>query len=83
MIGKAVQLYCGNEHGFGDVTFPADGIFNPDYSRASTIRAAAKKAGWGVVDGEDYCDICMESFREEVKQKQEAEPEQKPLLPGL
>ena len=65
MIRKAVQIYCANEHGFGDVTFPDDGIFDWErWHNAKAIRAAAKKEGWGRILGEDYCPTCMNLERE-------------------
>jgi hypothetical protein len=69
MIRKCQILFCGNEHGIGDVTFPdvdmMDGhsvkqIFLEAHT-VGTLRKAAKAEGWGRINGEDYCPACMES----------------------
>ena len=68
MILTTRVIVCGNEHGIGDQTFPLlrevsvddFGQFPP---AISTLRKRAKEAGWGRVNGEDYCPGCMESMR--------------------
>ena len=70
MIRKCVILFCENEHGTGDVTFPdvvaLDGHqlqqhFIEDHTVVQ-VRKAAKAAGWGRVNGADYCPVCMDSM---------------------
>lgn len=61
MMRKALQLFCDNEHGTGDVTFPEDGMF--DYEKnhsAAAVRRAAKAAGWRRIMKADYCPSCVE-----------------------
>jgi len=69
VIRSAKIIFCDNEHGFGDVTFPS--LDRPvdelqgEYvapQRVSQLRKDAKKAGWGRVQGGDYCPQCMESM---------------------
>ncbi len=70
MIRKAIIIFCENEHGFGEATFPdlknendasiVDLFINPP--SVSTLRKNAKLAGWGRVYGADYCPSCMESM---------------------
>ena len=70
MIAKAVILFCDNEHGLGEVSFP-------DLSKMDVweieqhfisgksvrdVRREAKTAGWGRVNGGDYCPLCLESM---------------------
>ena len=74
MIRTARLLFCDNEHGTGDVTFPD--LCSEDFHQtaehfidtqtAKELRKAAKKAGWGVVNGGDYCPGCMDCMREEL-----------------
>jgi len=69
VINNARILFCDNEHGTGDVCFPD--IDNMDSFKikqvlikgntAKELRKEAKSAGWGRVNGGDYCPACMES----------------------
>lgn len=69
MINKCSLLFCDNEHGMGDVCFPdIGGMDNFNIKQVfikgnttQSLRAEAKKAGWGRVNGGDYCPGCMES----------------------
>jgi hypothetical protein len=70
MTRKCVLLFCANEHGTGDVTFPdVDGmtagaikqLFIDDATTGRLLRKQAKAAGWGRINGEDYCPGCMET----------------------
>jgi len=70
MIRKCQILFCDNEHGIGDVSFPdIDGmqsyevkqLFVNGNSTVRQLRKDAKQAGWGRVSGGDYCPACMES----------------------
>jgi hypothetical protein len=69
MIFKASFLFCANEHGIGDVTYPdvdtMGGFELKQYvmkgPRVSELRKLAKAEGWGRVNGDDYCPTCMES----------------------
>lgn len=70
MIRKCIILFCENEHGTGDVTFPdVDALeghkLREQFIQGNTVgslRAAARKAGWGRVNGGDYCPGCIESM---------------------
>lgn len=72
MIRKAQLLFCDNEHGTGDVCFPdltAKNSFEIQQvfiegNDVRSLRAAAKKAGWGRVNGGDYCPSCMAGMEE-------------------
>lgn len=71
MIRTAKAIFCDNEHGFGDVTFPPLDrdvtSSQQDYiapQRVGQLRKAAKKEGWGRVNGGDYCPQCMENQNE-------------------
>jgi hypothetical protein len=68
MIRGAKVIFCDNEHGFGDVTFP--NLDRPvEEIQAcyvapvpiAQLRKSAKAAGWGRINGGDYCPQCMES----------------------
>ena len=69
MINNARILFCDNEHGTGDICFPD--IDNMDSfaikqvlikgNTSKELRKEAKQAGWGRVNGGDYCPACMES----------------------
>ena len=69
MINKCSILFCDNEHGSRDVCFPDIATLDPYTVRqifikgntGRTLRAEAKKEGWGRVNGGDYCPACMES----------------------
>lgn len=69
MIYKANFLFCSNEHGTGDVTYPdldkMSGYQLKQYvmkaPRVTELRKLAKAEGWGRVNGGDYCPCCMES----------------------
>jgi len=59
MIRTAKVLYCEEEHGVGDITFPALGDVDPMRDvNAVELRRRAKAAGWVRVHGADYCDGC-------------------------
>ncbi len=70
MIRKCQLIFCDNEHGTGDVTFPdVKSLDGHDIQQAfiqgnttRSVRQAAKAAGWGRVNGGDYCPNCMESM---------------------
>jgi len=62
MIRKSQLLFCENDHGTGDVTFPdvnvLDGFELCEHfilpPTTASLRADAKAAGWGRVNGADY-----------------------------
>lgn len=68
MIRKIPVIFCDNEHGTGDVTFPDLETINQidavdlDGHTTSALRKLAKAQGWGRVNGGDYCPGCMESL---------------------
>ena len=70
MTHKAHLLFCDNEHGTGDVSFPDVKVLDGhDLQQhfmlglsAGALRKVAKQAGWGRVNGGDYCPHCMESL---------------------
>lgn len=68
MIRTAKVLFCNNEHGFGEETFPSlyrsVRELQQDYIAPRSVRQLrkdAKKDGWGRVNGGDYCPLCMET----------------------
>ena len=69
MIQKCCILFCDNEHGTGDTCFPdIDGMDSFEVKQALRqsvnaryLRKQAKQAGWGTINGGDYCPACMES----------------------
>lgn len=66
---KSAIIFCDNEHGTGDVCFPdLDDMDSFQVKEAikrelplTVLRKDAKAAGWGRVNGGDYCPACMES----------------------
>ena len=69
MIRKFIVLFCDNEHGTGDVTFPDLNSLDAyaveqevlkDRTQGQ-LRKDAKAEGWGRVNGGDYCPGCMEN----------------------
>jgi hypothetical protein len=66
---KCGVIFCGNEHGTGDVTYPDLEQMSTsqivqrfvDSPPESLTRREAKAAGWRRVNGEDYCPMCVES----------------------
>lgn len=68
MIRAARFLYCDNEHGVGNISFPDldsmtdqqrdEHFINPP--TAAQLRKSAKKAGWSRCAGGDYCEMCTE-----------------------
>ena len=68
MIRAAKLIFCDNEHGTGDVTFPSLDRdvqqLQGEYVAPQTVaqlRKAAKKEGLTRIDGSDYCPQCSES----------------------
>ena len=67
---KCGVIFCENEHGFGDVTFPdleTMSVFDLQQRfieppPESKTRREAKAVGWGRVNKADYCPQCMESM---------------------
>lgn len=70
MIRKLNLIFCDNDHGSGDVTFPdlykLDGFEIGQEAikelPLAEVRREAKKQGWGRVNGGDYCPSCMEGM---------------------
>lgn len=70
MIRKSIVLFCDNEHGTGARTFPNLDEMTTDAIQQALIadlkpgelRRAAKKNGWGRINGADYCPDCMEAM---------------------
>ncbi len=71
MIRSCKILFCDNEHGTGDVTFPDVSAMDAQTIRqefidahpsVGSLRKAAKAEGWGRINGGDYCPGCMESL---------------------
>jgi hypothetical protein len=70
MIRKCSILFCDNDHGSGDVTFPDVASMDAYEIQQMFIneptleisRRNAKQAGWGRVNGADYCPMCLESM---------------------
>lgn len=69
MFRKCGVIFCANEHGIGEVTFPylqtmsldeLQQMFVKSTTEAQT-RRDAKAFGWRRVNGEDYCPQCVES----------------------
>jgi hypothetical protein len=77
MIRVARLIFCDNEHGTGDVCFPdvyaqhaqelTDNFINNQ--TAKQLRREAKKVGWSVLYGADYCPSCTESMAENSEVK--------------
>jgi hypothetical protein len=74
MIRTIKMIFCDNEHGTGDITFPD--LFaereelREEFLEPRTVvelRRAAKKAGWGRINGGDYCPLCMENEQTEFE----------------
>ncbi len=73
MIRKAQILFCENEHGTGDVMFPDLTLLSGfefqqvliEGNTVHMVRRAAKAAGWGRVNGADYCPGCMASMKDQ------------------
>lgn len=73
MTRKAQVIFCDNEHGTGDVCFPdltaLEGFEIQqkliEGNDVRQVRKEAKAAGWGRVDGCDYCPDCMASMGSE------------------
>jgi hypothetical protein len=73
MIRKAQVIFCDNEHGTGDVCFPDLTALDSfeiqqkliDGNCIRSLRKEAKAAGWGRVNGGDYCPNCMASMEAE------------------
>lgn len=65
MIRTVRFLFCDNEHGVGDVTFPAPHEVDPQTivnhpKSAKRLREGARAAGWRRHNGADYCPDCVE-----------------------
>jgi hypothetical protein len=64
MIRSVKVLFCDNEHGVGDITFPRIDELSEEmfiYPRTTAqLRKEAKKAGWKHIRGNDYCNDCVE-----------------------
>lgn len=84
MIQSAKVLFCENEHGTGDITFPdLDELSSADLKEefiyrkgSSQLRKLAKLAGWGRINGGDYCPGCMEPEREVGSKERRAPAEE-------
>ena len=74
MIRTLKVIFCDEDHGHGEVTFPdfdrstdeivKDLIDGP--TEVKLLRKAAKQIGWGRVNGGDYCPGCTEGMSSEL-----------------
>jgi hypothetical protein len=70
MHRKCGVIFCENEHGTGDVTFPDLKSMDPyelqqrfiESPTERVTRREARAAGWGRVNKADYCPQCMENM---------------------
>ena len=72
MIRTLKVIFCDEEHGTGDVTFPDLRALTPagyvsqsgeeKGPTAAELRKKAKAVGWGRINGGDFCPGCMESL---------------------
>lgn len=66
MIRTLKVLFCDNEHGCGDITFPetrdiADAtIVNHGAATVKQLRREARAAGWKRKGEQDLCPMCVE-----------------------
>ena len=66
MIRKCLFIFCDNEHGTGDVSFPDVETLLPHEvvekeQTIGSLRRLAKQQGWRRLNGADYCPACVES----------------------
>jgi hypothetical protein len=68
MIRSVKLLFCDNDHGCGDVTFPCiadlDSQAFVEPKTVGQLRKEARKAGWSHKNGADYCEICTEGEKQ-------------------
>lgn len=66
MIRTMRFLFCDNEHGTGDVTFPDTDRLESQaiigVGTAKGLRQEARKEGWKRIMGADYCPTCVDSI---------------------
>ena len=69
MVRTLKVIFCEEQHGTGDITFPDMSTLNEQQfvdndvpMTVPQLRKKAKAAGWGRVNGGDYCPSCMESM---------------------
>ncbi len=67
MIRTAKFIFCDNEHGMGDMTYPdlfaETEVLRQHFIESPSLkklRLDAKKAGWSRHEGADYCPQCTE-----------------------
>lgn len=71
MIRTIKVLFCEEEHGAGDVTFPHimdldTKMFIDGAPTTKELRKLAKKHGWTRSGGADYCDQCSASVNDDL-----------------
>lgn len=75
MIRSARMIFCDQEHGVSEMTYPSIiDLSETDFVETRTaaqLRRAAKKAGWSHVHGHDYCELCTEGAAEERERGRE------------
>jgi hypothetical protein len=75
MIRTVKILFCEDDHGSGDITFPdipdldAQSFIQP--LGIGALRRAAKAAGWKRIMKADYCPDCVACIDERAKILQE------------
>ena len=75
MIRTIKVLFCDNEHGNGDVTFPdlrhvePTDIVNGGSATTKHLRAETAKSGWRHYRGSDYCEMCAEDCAPTTRRK--------------
>jgi hypothetical protein len=69
MIRTIKVLFCEEDHGTGDRTFPDlmdldSRMFIDEAPTAGQLRKLAKAAGWTRSGGADYCETCSASVND-------------------
>lgn len=71
MIRTIKVLFCEEEHGAGDRTFPDlmdldSKMFIDGAPTAAQLRKLAKEHGWTRCNGGDYCNTCSAGVNDEL-----------------
>ena len=69
MIRTAKVIFCDEEHGIGDVSFPDTPVVDMEFNFSSAaLWQEARNAGWRKIGGRHLCPTCVDCHYDRNKE---------------